>query len=223
MSGRRPRDDRETIELVKITLRSLLRAARGLDERLEMMRNGLAGQPRAAHYDGDVITGGRNVTWCWLHERDVYSCHAARLLCAGESITVADPTGEAAVNGDRVARDRREIDKHVAALDAHAQALDALLSAYTARAATSDERRAAAADGQPGCQSCARTKGINDQPRYEPLKVRSSRVKGKLGSPMALCGWCYTFVLRVNRLPSTAELDAHHQGRRVRQTPGLGV
>jgi len=212
----RIRDDRAARESLARTLRTLVAHARNIDARLTTMRDGLAGQPRAATYDAAIITGQRSVTWCWRHECDVYLCHAVGLLCDGEPIVVADPTGETAINPDRVAHDRRQVQRHITALEQHAQALADILAGYQPRPPTDIERVASAQLGEPGCQSCARTKGATGLPRYEPVKVRATRVKGRLVQPMALCSWCYAYTLKVHRLPTTTEIAAHHQGRRIR-------
>lgn len=196
---------------------ALLWSRRGfVADRMAVMRDALAGQPRGTNFDAAVVSGGRSVIWCWVHERDVAACHAARLLCDGEPIDTNDPTGETALRPDRAARDRTQLDRHVRALHRHAEAIVAVLDSYELRPPTKAERRGTAQAGQLGCQSCARTKGADDQPRYEPHAVRSTNAKGVLDRPMAMCTWCYRFTMRMGRLPSTREITAHHRGQRVR-------
>jgi hypothetical protein len=61
-----------------------------------------------------------------------------------------------------------------------------------------------AADGQPGCQSCARIKWWND-PNYNT--GRPTNLGGLLPEPWLLCRPCQTFTINNDRPPTRNELD----------------
>lgn len=88
-----------------------------LPSRLRAMRDSMAGQPAAQHFE--PVRSGHATLHCWVHERDLNECAKAELSCSGEAIDHHDPTGEAAVNaamgGDPAANDHRALQRHLAA------------------------------------------------------------------------------------------------------------
>lgn len=71
---------------------------------------------------------------------------------------------------------------------------------------------------EPGCESCARLRGPAGGHRWEPPDRRLSGptdAGGRLPEKHYLCAWCHDKARAWGRLPTGAELEAHHAGRRV--------
>lgn len=99
-----------------------------LAARLHSMRDAMAGQPGAQHFE--VVRSGRQVLHCWVHERDVAQCQRAGLDCDGESMDVHDPTGEAAIGSNPAGADHRQLSKHLKTVEHHLDAALKLLAKY---------------------------------------------------------------------------------------------
>jgi hypothetical protein len=131
--------------------------------------------------------------------------------------SVSDPTAVAALRRNRsmAGSHRTELDQAVAdATVALGRALR-LAGLYPARDA---HQLVVLAKGEPGCESCARTKGPAGTPRFElihPKLMRRTNVAGRLARPLYLCRWCYDHTELWDRLPTIDELELRHSGRRV--------
>src|SRR4051812_37354837 len=110
------------------------------------MRDEMAGQPRAASYDN---SGGSH-QWCWTHERDVTMCHRVDLDCTGETFTLHDPAGEAAVGDDPASADHREFMRCIQSAQRSADRATRILAKYQPR--TEDVERVAVGR----CSDCPR-------------------------------------------------------------------
>lgn len=117
-----------------------LRGRTSLTDTLYAMRDSMAGQPRAAHYDGESSSR----QWCWTHSRDVQQCHREDLGCTGETFTLHDPVGEAAVTaaegGDPATRAHRELIHLVKLYQRTAERIVQLSSEFQPRKHTDYER-----------------------------------------------------------------------------------
>lgn len=159
----------------------------------------------------DANRRGRSA-WCETHEQEVTACHRSGLQCDGVPVDVHDPTGEAVVAGttaqpDELTQVRADIEK------AHRHLHAARLTA---------DRILTTPPPPKGCESCARSKDAQGRSLWSRVNVGASAgtkvtVAGRdlLDEPMALCRWCYDFVVRLERLPREAEVQAHHDGARV--------
>lgn len=134
-----------------------------------------------------------------------------------------DPTAAAALAGrgtDRAGIARTELVRAVLRARAAVRAARQIADRFpetrpgdTAALARLNDR------AEPGCESCARTTGPSGGPRWEPIDSRlagPTTVAGRLPAAVWLCVWCTDSVRRWGRLPTPAELAAHHDGRRVR-------
>lgn len=122
-----------------------------------------------------------------------------------------DPVGEAAVAPQPRDPVRAAMHQMLRALH-HAVTELARAQQLTARP------RHDGADGEPGCQSCARTTRSDGTPRWEPPYTRRpSDCGGRLPEAQHLCRWCWDAVAQLGRLPTRAEVAAHHEGRRLRR------
>lgn len=141
----------------------------------------------------------------------------ARLDGLGHGGGVADPTAVAALSRNRSMAGNHRIEFEIAMNDARialARAI-ALAALYPHRDA---HELLTLAKGSPGCDNCAQTTGPSGQPRWEPIKANLARrtdVDGRLPRAVHLCRWCYDHVILWDRLPTIAELELHHSGRRV--------
>ena len=130
---------------------------------------------------------------------------------------ISDPTATAALRTTAAMGANHRLEFEMALNDARhalrrALAIAALYPARDAHALVT------LAKGDPGCENCARTKGPSGAPRFElvhPKLLARTTVGGRLARPLYLCRWCYDRVILWDRLPTTAELTAHHNGRRV--------
>lgn len=156
-----------------------------------------AGWPASSRFEGDRGSGHTTVT-----DENGMSIPA-----------VSDPTGEAAVTPDPAAADHRQLARSVETIHSEARKLYGLMAKYQSRRALPSEKMATNANKKDGCSSCARLKHRDGEPRWEPTH-RTTDVNGK---HLDLCLWCYKWFRSQGVLPSTAELDRHHQGHRVRR------
>jgi hypothetical protein len=115
-----------------------------------------------------------------------------------------DPTGSAATSKPP----RDEVHDNVKAAAKHLAAAVKELQHFTSRLDLL-EHRAVAPETEPACATCARAE------HWSPVH-RSSDVGGRLPQPRPLCRWCHDFVRNMDRLPTSEEVQAHHEGRRVR-------
>lgn len=125
-----------------------LRLSLNFRDLLYTMRDAMAGQPIAQHYE--VVASGRSEVWCWRHERPVLKCQQEAELCTGEAIDVNDPTGEAAVNYDRARADHRQLSRDVRTLGNIIDRLERLQLRYTDAKITNDRA------GIGTCEDCHR-------------------------------------------------------------------
>lgn len=136
----------------------------------------------------------------------------------------SDPTGDAALRRvDATAVHRAELGRCLLRARAAIGRARQLADRYPeARAAGVGERaELARANGryEPGCGSCARLHVAPGVARWEPRDSRyagPTTVAGRLAEPMVLCVWCHDRTAQWGRLPTVDELEAHHEGRRVR-------
>lgn len=169
--------------------------------------------PTAQRYDAPHVGGHITVT-----DEDGYPMAA-----------VSDPTGEGAVRAvgaagrsGRIPAHRAELDRLVGSVANAARRIERIVAAYgPPRAPNEADRRFVAqanGAGEPGCESCARTDVASGVARWVPIDSRlrgPTDVGGRLDRPMALCVWCHDKVESWGRIPTTAEVAAHHEGRRV--------
>lgn len=184
-------------------LEDALRARHALPEVLRTMRDSMPGQPGAHVYDAVVVGGGRTLVWCWDHEREVRLCHKANEPCMGESVTIADQTGEAAVEDDEVFADHKATQKDIAALAHHADRLVRRFANYKKRAATEKERRDTERANEPGCELHGKAG------KWVLAFVLSSTVAGTLDEPLRLCRDCYERVRTTGERPPDSDVQYH--------------
>jgi len=145
----------------------------------------------------------------------------------GFVILRSDPTGDAAMQLDDGARDRREMMHQLEAIQRHLTHYDEFPSQHgkvirrcadrfvclclnwTPRKATDGERHSS--DGEPGCEAHAalknRKRPVSDHWWQEIIhKWRG----GVLGQPAELCSTCHTFAKRNGRIPNADELAYFH-------------
>ena len=142
----------------------------------------------------------------------------------------SDPTGESAVNavvndraGDRATAIERELDRTLRRVAGDVERIADIVAAYgPARPAGAADRLALARQNTPtppGCASCARCEAARGVSRWEPIDSRlrgPTTAGGRIPAPMHLCVFCHDKLRLWDRLPTVAELTAHHEGRRVR-------
>lgn len=182
---------------------------------LDRIGGALAGHLRAASWDQ---TGSGRPPWCWTHQRDVTACHLDGLDCDGETIEVADPTGEAALTPDKAARDLTELDRRLRRIANDADVILAVLGRWTPRATREDERAKLTAINTPNpcCDNCSRVEITPGRRVWEPpLRDKPTNVGGVLSQARVLCRWCYEHVRSTGVVPDLTELRDRHQGNRV--------
>lgn len=178
---------------------------------------------RGASYDGVMVTGGRSVLWCWVHEREIRQCLRSDLGCSGESVTVSDPTGEAAVTPGRVHLARQQIEADLNTVHGVIERL-VFNAAYLTRTPVThaearrreDERKDLAGQNEERCRSCERTEVAPGLRRAEPVHRRTDG-GGVYAEITPLCWWCYRFVFDAERPPTVEEVEKHHRGEKVRR------
>lgn len=169
---------------------------------MHLIRDAMAGHPQAAH----AGERGSPRAWCWAHERTVDMCLADGSLCTGEIVAAhSDPTGTAAVSGDRAAADladlRRLVEMHCRLMDQ----LHAIATRYPAQAQTRAD-----VEAQPGedwCRSCWR-----DRKYHEPVGRKATGVPYYRG----LCRWCGQLARDLGVvLPPLELVERKHRGERI--------
>jgi hypothetical protein len=195
---------------------AISRALTVYDRCAQTLRDGMAGSPGAQSYDGIGRAGGNRVH-CWNHQQDHTQCERDGLDgCNPETITTHDPVGEAALIPDRCAHQQQEIHRSAHRLVSEARKLTDLIADAVPqkRAPTDKDRREAAMDNRPGCQSCARIPNPrNTGPQWEEVERPKSKCGGNLPEPMDLCGPCYRRVNKTGSLPSRADVAYFHTHR----------
>lgn len=149
-------------------------------------------------------------------------------LAAGrfEAIAVRGSHGDATAaealsDGGPVERDRTALCEALRAALVALDAAQAVADRYPPPHPPTEDDKAAIElinGKQSACANCARTKRSDGQPRWEPTDSRlqeATTVGGRLDRPMLLCVWCNEKVRAWGRLPTAAELDRHHEGKRV--------
>lgn len=209
--------DADRLSRIRAAAASLDRLGRALPATWSLMRDNMSGQPRSASpgsSDGPA-------PWCWAHERSTTECERADEVCVGEILSgPSDPTGTAAVAGDRADRDRREMNRR---LDKAAQLIreaEAIADGYVASAIEPEGATPGPGDGF--CRSCwldgqmmrevsVDPKGV---PYYKGLCRRCGQWRAKLGGgAVDLPTW---FVHRLNN-PQLGPITPWHQGRASEQ------
>ena len=182
-----PSAQADRLNRVRAASAALDRLVRELPGTWALMRDNLAGQPRAAAPDGR----GDPVAWCWVHERTVAECDRADMACTGEVLTgPADPTGTAALQGDRTARDHRELDRRLDKLASLVAEAEAITAGYPGAAMEVEGERPG--PGEHHCRLCwldgKRIKEIDlntkGRPYYSGLCRRCGRWRSKLGGDL---------------------------------------
>lgn len=202
-------NDRRLSRLLADAIELLDRAAPVLPQRLADMDAALNGHPRSGALDS---VGGRGkTTFCEVHQRERCECGAGTPFA-----NLSDPTGEAGIRPDRAAQDRAKLEAALRSIGRQAEEVVRLLGKYQPRQATEKERLATLAhnEREDACASCARLEVAKGVARWEPAS-RSVRMLD--GSRQPLCAWCRQWLAEVSRLPSVAELEAHHRGQRVKR------
>lgn len=214
--------DRDLIARTNHDLEMLLRVAGSLRQALDVAAE-LAHPLRGTDYDRVVVGGGRSVTWCWQHQREVSRCRRHDLDCCGESVTIGDPTGEAAVMPGRVHLTRQRIEAALTTVHGLIEPLVAdvawlVRTPETTRQARQREqaRREVAEDNEARCRSCERTEVAPGVRRAEPVHRRTDG-GGVYGEVVPLCSWCYRWVFDMERQPTVEELEQHHRGEKVKR------
>jgi hypothetical protein len=130
----------------------------------------------------------------------------------------ADPTATKRLH-DPAAAHLAEIRSHVTAAHRILDRAHAIARQYPPVRVAGDAERAMLGEAEvPHCASCARIPGPDGQGRWEPAwpaLASPTSVKGRLTEALWLCSWCYGRVRQWGRLPVPAELELHHQGKRV--------
>ena len=124
--------------------------------------------------------------------------------------------------GDQAVTDERHLDEAIKAASTAVNRAWEIIARYPAphRATDADRLALGRANGraEPGCENCARTTSPAGGPRWEPPRAGMAHPTfcgDRLEKPMLLCEWCYQCVRRWGRVPSVAELEAHHRGDMV--------
>lgn len=166
---------------------------------LHVMREGMAGQPVASS------SGDGPSPWCWSHGRTVRECDEAGLVCAGELLSgPPDPTGNAAVSGDRAAGDLRRLRREVEQLQLLLGRVVKIAGAYPVEHL--EREFVEATPGEDWCRSCWR-----DNKYCEPVSRRTNgqaRYKG-------LCRWCGQALKDLGALPPVWLVERRHRGERI--------
>lgn len=213
--------DPELLEQYERDLELLTRVSNALPGALREAAE-LGSPLKGASYDGVMVAGGRTVMWCWSHETEVSRCHHIGRECSGESLTVSDPTGEAAVAPGRVVIARQQIEADLHSVHGVVERL-VFNTAYLTRTPEThrearrreEERRDLAGENDARCRSCERTEVAPGVTRGEPVHVRSD--VNVLDEPWPLCQWCYRFTRDFGVLPSREEVEGHHRGEKTRR------
>jgi hypothetical protein len=125
----------------------------------------------------------------------------------------------AGLRPDQAAADERDLDRALKAASTEIAKAWAIIGRYPVPARVSErQRRDLGLVADPGCESCARTKGPAGGNRWvapHPNLRRPTTVGGRLPAPIILCRWCYECVRNWGRLPLPAEIDLYHQVGRV--------
>lgn len=179
-------------------------AQRHLPATIHAITDQLAGHPRATRTDGQP--GRATTVYCETHEQDACPCGQSTSYPA-----IVDPTGETAMHPDPAAHALNRLDKALATAHAAMTTLNVIITAHRPHAPSTEHLAALNGQGDPGCQSCARTG------RWSPPHVEHSTCKGNLPTPMRLCTWCHHWTITVGHLPTRKQLEAHHNGRKIRR------
>lgn len=127
---------------------------------------------------------------------------------------ISDPTGRTAVaqdnHPDPAAVDHGRIAVLIFGLQAIADELD-VIRRRNMPPSTDEARRYAAtqaADGKPGCWSCARIGQWADP-------HRSTTIGDTLPELRPFCRWCYSVISATGQPPNRQQVTDHHAGKRV--------
>jgi hypothetical protein len=168
---------------------------------LHVMRDGMSGQPQAPRRG----SGDGPSAWCWTHERTTVECDREGLLCTGELLAgPSDPTGNAAVGGDRAAGDYRRLRREVEQLQVLLSRMVKTTAPYAVEHLTSEILVPTA--GDDWCRSCWK-----DNKYCEPVSRRPNGSAWYKG----LCRWCGQASKELGGEPPTWLVERRHRGDRV--------
>lgn len=187
---------------------------------LHLMRDDMAGQPRAAAAHGGDDGHPLARYWCFEHERSLADCDEEGLACLGElSVGPSDPVGNAAVARDQAARDQRALLHRMQELVSVGTRMLGVVAGYPTSPSELEHPTLDDEVGTTWCRSCWK-----DEKYCEPVSARPD------GKPyyVGLCRWCGRTRKAIggDRLvasdqrgdPPTWLVAKHHRGERV--TPG---
>jgi hypothetical protein len=193
--------DRDAETVIADLRREYQRLGRILEtfpDRVHTMRAAQAGQPGAARYDGNRVSGFVTV----LDDEDK------------PVPAVSDRTGEQAVHNvehqDRAAADFDWAKKLTKQARKTNDGLERIDHTWKPRKATDKESRAT--PNPRGCDSCATIPSPSHQGPWWNEIWRSTTLDGQ---PLDLCRWCTDWLRDTGRLPKADELRRHQTGQRV--------
>lgn len=227
----------------------LERIDRELPQILRRIRDAQEGQPGGQTYDALGPSGTATRRWCFTHEAEptvecagpwclthdrvplFYSaepevvccdrdCRMSPDACDVQAIpSRSDPTGEAAAEQDRARDDEAKLLKLLAHVCRSLDQATEVADRYTARAATSLERRLVAAenDHEPGCQLCAKIdRGDGEGPTWVPAHTKNpTTCAGNLKQPGWFCLWHWEYIIAVGEAPPLKDTRLHLAGKTV--------
>ena len=134
---------------------------------------------------------------------------------------ISDPTAVAAMRGaDLATLHERELDRLIGSLSNTVRRLGQIAELYpVARVPEVAPGEEQPAGCEAGCESCMRTTNGRGLPRWEPVHPNlrgPTTVADRLPEAMRLCSWCWKRVAEWGRIPTVAEVEAHHRGEKLR-------
>lgn len=211
------RVDEQVVERARAAVRALDRLEARLPAVVHVMRDSMAGQPRAAasHREGDDGDAdgdrARARLWCATHERSMAQCEATDLDCSiDRDRQISDPTGVAAVGHDQAAVDLGHLRHLLGQLTATTVRLVALAEAYPTEAV---ERQQLSGDDEVGTVYCVCC--YKDDRRLELITVRASGQRAGKKYYRDRCKWCGERTELLGFDPPKWMVAAHHRGERI--------
>ena len=204
--------------IIERAAHDLLRIVSHLAEVDRVMRESLP-DIRAAAYDAPIVTGGRSVIWCDLHQREVDTCHRTRqpdgstYTCTGVPILLSDPTGEAALHTRQMA-DLRDAVRRTHRIMTDTDWLAGMVNRWKDDGITPTRGRDLEHANRPKCELHARYGYDTEAQGKEPTHVRHQNQQ-ILAAPYRLCRWCVDDVRErfkntgERRLPTDQEIYRH--------------
>lgn len=197
--------DQAAVEQLDGAVAALSSLARRFPSLLHLIRDDRAGQPRS----GLAAPSGHQDPWCWDHERPASQCiEDSGWPCSGELLAgPSDPTGTAAVSGDRAAGDHRALLAEVTKLTDLVDRLVRRAAMYPAQAV--ERESVEAGPGDEWCRSCWK-----DSKYCTPVTIKPGT-----STPFyrGLCRWCGQTAKEIGGDPPTWLLEVRHRGDRINQ------